>query len=165
MAFYIASYKFVDFESCPPQHILCICHVDCADSLADSVYRLFMEVSLSHTQTVEQLLSSYDLFYIFVLRVPIAQRTKQNPEFNMLMRMMTVLKGANPRFCYNLLNVPRTVSNTYAQVARAPTCANLVQHIGSLSRATYRVPRSTKGQLSCSVWLSLNSIYFSFFCG
>ena len=34
---------------------------------------------------------------------------------------------------------PRTVSNTYAQVARAQLCANHVQHIERLSRATRRV--------------------------
>ena len=40
------------------------------------------------------------------------------------------------RFFYNLLTVPRTVSNTYAQVARAQSCANHVQHIERLSRAS-----------------------------
>ena len=37
---------------------------------------------------------------------------------------------------YNLLTAPRTVSNTYAQVARAQLCANHVQHIERLSRAS-----------------------------
>ena len=37
---------------------------------------------------------------------------------------------------YNLLTAPRTVSNTYAQVARAQSCANHVQHIQRLSRAS-----------------------------
>ena len=37
---------------------------------------------------------------------------------------------------YNLLTLPRTVSNTYAQVARAQSCANYVQHIERLPRAT-----------------------------
>ena len=37
---------------------------------------------------------------------------------------------------YNLLTAPRTVSNTYAQVARAQSCANHVQHIERLSRAS-----------------------------
>ena len=36
----------------------------------------------------------------------------------------------------NLLTAPRTVSNTYAQVARAQSCA---KHIERLSRATRRV--------------------------
>ena len=40
------------------------------------------------------------------------------------------------RFFYNLLTAPRTVSNTYAQVARAQPCANHVQHIECLSSAS-----------------------------
>ena len=39
------------------------------------------------------------------------------------------------RFFYNLLTAPRTVSNTYAQVARAQSCANHEQHIERLSSA------------------------------
>ena len=35
-----------------------------------------------------------------------------------------------------LLTAPRTVSNTYAQVARAQSCANHVQHIERLSHAS-----------------------------
>ena len=38
--------------------------------------------------------------------------------------------------CYNLLTAPRAVSNMYAQVARAQSCANHVQHIERLSRAS-----------------------------
>ena len=49
---------------------------------------------------------------------------------------------------YNLITAPRTVSNTKAQVARAQSCAGHVQHFERLSRATCRVPRGTKGQLS-----------------
>ena len=52
------------------------------------------------------------------------------------------------RFFYNLLTAPRTVSNTYAQVAQAQSCANHVQHIECLSRASYYVTLGTKGQLS-----------------
>ena len=37
---------------------------------------------------------------------------------------------------YNLLTVPRTVSNTYAQVARAQSRANHTEIIERLSRAT-----------------------------
>ena len=37
---------------------------------------------------------------------------------------------------HNLLAVARTISNTYAQVARAQSCANHVQHIERLSRAS-----------------------------
>ena len=40
------------------------------------------------------------------------------------------------RFFYNLLTVPWAVSNTYAQVARAQLCANHVQHIERISRAS-----------------------------
>ena len=39
-------------------------------------------------------------------------------------------------FFYNLVTAPRTVSNTYAQVARVQSCANHVQHIERLSRAS-----------------------------
>ena len=39
-------------------------------------------------------------------------------------------------FFYNLLTAPQTVSNTYAQVAQAPSCANHVQRIERLSRAS-----------------------------
>ena len=39
----------------------------------------------------------------------------------------------------NLLTAPRTVSNTYAQVARAQSRANHVQHSERLSRATCRI--------------------------
>ena len=38
----------------------------------------------------------------------------------------------------NLLTAPRTISNTYAQVARAQLCANHVQHVERLSRAICR---------------------------
>ena len=54
----------------------------------------------------------------------------------------------NSRFFYNPLITPWTVSYTYSQVAREQSCACHVQHIERLSRATYRVPRGTKGQLS-----------------
>ena len=40
------------------------------------------------------------------------------------------------RFFYNLLTAPRTVSNTFAQVAQVQLCANHVQHIERLSRAS-----------------------------
>ena len=51
-------------------------------------------------------------------------------------------------FFYNLLTAPRTISNTNAPVARAQSCANSVQRTERLSRATCRVPRGRKGQLS-----------------
>ena len=50
----------------------------------------------------------------------------------------------------------------YATAAWAQLCANLVQHMERLARATCRVPRGTKGQLRCQVWQSWNNIYFSF---
>ena len=63
--------------------------------------------------------------------------------------IVTAFKGAIRDF-YNLLTAPRTVSNTYAQVARAQSCAE--------SGATHRafitcnmssyLPRGTNGQLS-----------------
>ena len=46
---------------------------------------------------------------------------------------------------YNLLTAPRTVSNTYAQVAQAQSCAD---HVERFSRAACSVPLGTKGQLS-----------------
>ena len=49
----------------------------------------------------------------------------------------------------------RTVSNTYAEVAWVQSSANHVEHIERLLCATYCVPRSTKGQLSCYVWYRL----------
>ena len=57
----------------------------------------------------------------------------------MIMRMIA-LKGSIRDF-HNLLAAPRTVSNTYPQVARAQSCANHVQRIERLSRA-----------LSCATW-------------
>ena len=50
--------------------------------------------------------------------------------------IIIAFKGAIPDYFYNLLTAPRTVSNTYAQVARAQSCANHVQHIERLSRAS-----------------------------
>ena len=50
--------------------------------------------------------------------------------------------------------MPRTVTNTYTQMARVQSCANHVQHIKRLSRATCSAPLGTKGQLSCYAWQS-----------
>ena len=50
--------------------------------------------------------------------------------------ILIAFKGA---IFYNLLTAPRTVSSTCAQVARAQSCANHVQDIERLSRATCRV--------------------------
>ena len=59
--------------------------------------------------------------------------------------IINALKGAIQDFFYYLTASP-TVSNTYAQVARAQLCVNHVQHIERLS---CRVPLGTKGQLNC----------------
>ena len=42
-------------------------------------------------------------------------------------------------FFYNLLTAPRTASNMHAQVARAQSCANHMQHIEGLSCSTCHV--------------------------
>ena len=60
---------------------------------------------------------------------------------------MVALKGAIWDF-YNLLTVPQTVSNTYAQVSSTQSHVNHVQHIKRISRATCCVPHGTKGQFS-----------------
>ena len=49
-----------------------------------------------------------------------------------IMIIIIALKGANQDFC-NLFTTPRTVSNTYAQVARAQSCATRVQNMERLS--------------------------------
>ena len=61
----------------------------------------------------------------------------------MMIMMIIALKGAIRDFD-KLLTARRHVSNTYAQVARAQSCANHVQHIKCLSLATCRVPRGMK---------------------
>ena len=61
--------------------------------------------------------------------------------------IIIALKDAIRDF-HNLLTAPLAVSNTYAEVARAQPCANHVQYIEHLLRATCSVPRDTKGQLS-----------------
>ena len=53
--------------------------------------------------------------------------------------IIIAFKGKKSRFFYNLLTTPRTISNTYAQVARAQSCESHVQHIERLSRAACRV--------------------------
>ena len=79
------------------------------------------------------------------------------------------LKGA-VRVCfffYNLLTAPRTVSNTYAQAARAQSCANHVQYIERLSRAA-RVTCQIVGRSSSAVQfdrveIALFQLFFFFF--
>ena len=53
----------------------------------------------------------------------------------MMMMMMMAFKGTTRDF-HNLLTALQTVSNTYVLVAWAQSCANHVQHIERLSRAT-----------------------------
>ena len=66
---------------------------------------------------------------------------------SMDMIVIIALKGTISDL-YNLLTALRTVSSAYAQMARAQSCANHVQHIERLSRATCSVPLGSKGQLS-----------------
>ena len=68
-----------------------------------------------------------------------------------MIMIMIAMKG-EIRDLYNLLTAPRAVTNTYAQVVMAGSCANHVQYIERLSRAACRVPCGTKGQLSCYVF-------------
>ena len=63
----------------------------------------------------------------------------------MMMTTIIALKGAVPDF-YNILTAPRTVSTLKWPVTES--CANQVQCIEHLTRATCRLPRGTKGQLS-----------------
>ena len=85
------------------------------------------------------------------------QRSKSRFLYSKVQIKIFVFKGANQDFCiqrcksrflyskvqikicYNLLTVPQTVSNTYTQVTWAQSCANHVQHIKRLLRATCRV--------------------------
>ena len=71
-----------------------------------------------------------------------------------------IQRGSSRIFFYNLFAAPRTVSNTYAQVAKAQSCENHVQHIERISRATRCVPLGTKGQLSILGLTELNSHFF-----
>ena len=67
------------------------------------------------------------------------------------------IKRRNSRFFYNLLIAPRTVSNTYAEVAQVQSHRALI-----MCNMSCYLPRATKGQLSYYVWQSWNRIYFSF---
>ena len=55
--------------------------------------------------------------------------------------MMTIGFKGTIRDFYNLLTAPQTVSKTHAQVTKAQSCANHVQHIARLPRATCRPPQ------------------------
>ena len=74
--------------------------------------------------------------------------------------IVIAFKGAIRDFFDNLLTAARTVSSTYAQVDRAHLCANHVQHIERLSRATCRatchvVRRDSSAIEFCSYWMTL----------
>ena len=60
--------------------------------------------------------------------------------------------------------MPRTVSNTYAQVAQAQLCANHVQHIERLSSATCHAAchLARRDSSAIKLWQSWNRIYLSF---
>ena len=54
------------------------------------------------------------------------------------------IEWRSSRFFLNNLIALRTVSNTYAQVAKAQPCENNVQHIGRSSHATCSVQRGKR---------------------
>ena len=78
--------------------------------------------------------------------------------------VVIAFKGAIRDFFYNLLTAPRTVSNTYARVARPQSCANHVQHIERLSRASVML-RATwyEGTAQLLSWTELKSHLFELY--
>ena len=74
---------------------------------------------------------------------------------------MTIIsfKGAIRDF-YNLLTAQRTVSNTHAQVTEAKSCANHVQYIERLSRATCRVTCHAERRDSSAI--KFDRVYIAF---
>ena len=54
----------------------------------------------------------------------------------MIIIIIIIAFGGTIRDFYNLLTAPQTVSNAYAQVAWAQSCANHVQHNKRFSRAS-----------------------------
>ena len=79
---------------------------------------------------------------------PTAMVLSDRHSANNIIRVIIAFQGTILDLFYNFLTAPRTVSNMYTQVAQAQSCANHVQHIERLSRATCYMPRGTKGQLS-----------------
>ena len=74
------------------------------------------------------------------------------------------IERRNSRFLQSPHWAP-TVSNTYAQVVQAQSCANHAQHIERLSRAACSVPLGTKGVQGTAQLLSITewkSHLFSF---
>ena len=53
-------------------------------------------------------------------------------------------------FLYNLLAAPRTISNTYAQVARAHSCANHVLYESLICTLTSGIMKRAKGRTGSS---------------
>ena len=65
----------------------------------------------------------------------LAQCIRGKTSENIIIIIIVIAFKGLIRDFYNPLTAPRTVSNTYAQVAMAKSCANHVQHIERLSRA------------------------------
>ena len=82
----------------------------------------------SHTETEDADRTCY------LTQLQYTETASPNADHFIIMIVMA-FKGAN-RY---LLIAPQTVSNTYAQVTQAQSCANHMQHIERLSRATRRV--------------------------
>ena len=60
-----------------------------------------------------------------------------------IIMMMIALKGTVWDFFYNLLTVPRTVCNVFAEVVRVHLCANHMEHMEHLSRAACHMLQGT----------------------
>ena len=117
------------------------------------------EFESSHHKTLKSKIIKEIIIIIIVMMMMMIVMMMMMIIMMMMMMMMIIIiiimiiiviawKVAIRNF-HNLLTATRTVSNTYAQVAWAQSCANHVLHIERLSRATCRVPRDVKGQLSC----------------
>ena len=83
---------------------------------------------------------------------------------SLIIIVIIAFKGAIRDFFYNLLTGPRTVSNTYTQVARAQSCADHVQHIERLSCASVML-RATwyEGTVQLLSFTELKSHLFEFY--
>ena len=76
--------------------------------------------------------------------------------------IIIALTLANRDF-YNLLTTLPSVSNAYAQMVRAPSCANHVLRIERLSRATCRAPRDTRNSSAIKFERGEMSLILAFF--
>ena len=81
-----------------------------------------------------------------------------------IISIIYIISKAQFEIFYNLLTAPRTVYNTYAQVARAQiVCKSRATHRALITcNISYYVPLGTKGQLSYLIWQSWNRIYLNF---